>query len=123
MQLIHSSHQKREPESFCKRSAKKFVRVALEKSMTDMEVAPSEAGPSGEASGSVAKKGKRFEIKKWNAVALWAWGRCLSRPKIQRVISKAEVIYPMAGRLWCTEASLISFLVQIISSGTASCQS
>ncbi|KAF2300948.1 hypothetical protein GH714_018522 [Hevea brasiliensis] len=36
--------------------------------------------PAGEASSSVAgpssstKKPKRFEIKKWNAVALWAWG-------------------------------------------------
>lgn len=30
-----------------------------------------EAGPS---SGST-KKAKRFEIKKWNAVALWAWGK------------------------------------------------
>jgi hypothetical protein len=34
--------------------------------------------PAGEASSSGAgpssKKPKRFEIKKWNAVALWAWG-------------------------------------------------
>jgi len=35
--------------------------------------------PAGEASSSVAasssnKKAKRFEIKKWSAVALWAWG-------------------------------------------------
>ncbi|KAG8487379.1 hypothetical protein CXB51_020921 [Gossypium anomalum] len=35
--------------------------------------------PAGEASGSSAassstKKPKRFEIKKWSAVALWAWG-------------------------------------------------
>ncbi|VVA19382.1 RING-box protein 1a-like [Prunus avium] len=32
--------------------------------------------PVGEASssaGSSTKKPKRFEIKKWNAVALWAW--------------------------------------------------
>ncbi|AED92860.1 RING-box 1 [Arabidopsis thaliana] len=34
--------------------------------------------PAGEASSSVAasssnKKAKRFEIKKWSAVALWAW--------------------------------------------------
>ncbi|KAJ4824228.1 RING-box protein 1a [Turnera subulata] len=28
--------------------------------------------PAGEASSS-SKKPKRFEIKKWNAVALWAW--------------------------------------------------
>ena len=35
----------------------------------------------GESSSSVAsssaKKAKRFEIKKWNAVALWAWGNYL----------------------------------------------
>lgn len=43
--------------------------------MTDVEVPAAAAGPSGEGSGSVAKKGKRFEIKKWNAVALWAWGK------------------------------------------------
>ena len=30
-----------------------------------------EAGPS---SGAGGKKAKRFEIKRWNAVALWAWG-------------------------------------------------
>ncbi|KAJ7295237.1 hypothetical protein O6H91_Y205000 [Diphasiastrum complanatum] len=37
------------------------------------------SGPSGEGSSSgagssnVSKRPKRFEIKKWNAVALWAW--------------------------------------------------
>lgn len=25
------------------------------------------------------KDGKRFEVKKWNAVALWAWGACFKR--------------------------------------------
>uniref|UniRef100_A0A6N2K7G6 Uncharacterized protein n=1 Tax=Salix viminalis TaxID=40686 RepID=A0A6N2K7G6_SALVM len=29
---------------------------------------------AGEASSSSSRKPKRFEIKKWNAVALWAWG-------------------------------------------------
>ncbi|RWW21232.1 hypothetical protein GW17_00014618 [Ensete ventricosum] len=33
-------------------------------------------GPSAAASSSTSKKPKRFEIKKWNAVALWAWGMC-----------------------------------------------
>lgn len=43
---------------------------------TDMIV----TGPSGEgssagaSSSAVTKRPKRFEIKKWNAVALWAWG-------------------------------------------------
>jgi RING-box protein 1 len=42
----------------------------------DMDIFP---GPSGEgtsasaSSAAVAKLPKRFEIKKWNAVALWAW--------------------------------------------------
>ncbi|XP_064985542.1 RING-box protein 1a-like isoform X2 [Musa acuminata AAA Group] len=31
-------------------------------------------GPSAAPSSSTSKKPKRFEIKKWNAVALWAWG-------------------------------------------------
>lgn len=38
--------------------------------------------PVGEASSSAGpsstKKPKRFEIKKWNAVALWAWGNSLN---------------------------------------------
>lgn len=29
---------------------------------------------SSSAASSSSKKPKRFEIKKWNAVALWAWG-------------------------------------------------
>ena len=28
------------------------------------------------ASGAGTAPVKRFEVKKWNAVALWAWGRC-----------------------------------------------
>ncbi|KAH0703999.1 hypothetical protein KY290_019321 [Solanum tuberosum] len=35
----------------------------------------SAATPSASASCST-KKPKRFEIKKWNAVALWAWDKC-----------------------------------------------
>lgn len=33
--------------------------------------------PAGESSNPVvpsSKKAKRFEVKKWSAVALWAWG-------------------------------------------------
>ena len=33
-------------------------------------VAPAPAGSSAAA----GKKAKRFDIKKWNAVSLWAWG-------------------------------------------------
>ena len=42
---------------------------------TDMTTGPSGEGSSaGPSSSAVTKRPKRFEIKKWNAVALWAWG-------------------------------------------------
>jgi hypothetical protein len=37
------------------------------------------AGPSsskGSKKGGGGKDGKRFEIKKWNAVAMWSWAIC-----------------------------------------------
>ncbi|URE49595.1 ring-box protein [Musa troglodytarum] len=46
---------------------------------TDINMVPASegssgaVGPSAAASSSTSKKPKRFEIKKWNAVALWAW--------------------------------------------------
>ncbi|GKC88470.1 hypothetical protein Tco_1149119, partial [Tanacetum coccineum] len=40
---------------------------------TDVPMVQVKEEPSS-SSGVVAKKGKRFEIKKWNAVSLWAWG-------------------------------------------------
>ncbi|KAE9448355.1 hypothetical protein C3L33_19747, partial [Rhododendron williamsianum] len=49
---------------------------------TDVTMVPAGEGPSdappsfSAASASLSsKKAKRFEIKKWNAVALWAWGK------------------------------------------------
>ncbi|KAL6124310.1 hypothetical protein ACLB2K_076824 [Fragaria x ananassa] len=39
---------------------------------SDVPMVPAGEGSSGAGSSSV-KKPKRFEIKKWNAVALWAW--------------------------------------------------
>ncbi|KAK6126749.1 hypothetical protein DH2020_039520 [Rehmannia glutinosa] len=46
---------------------------------TDVNMVPagegsSGAGPSNTNPTPSTKKAKRFEIKKWNAVALWAWG-------------------------------------------------
>ncbi|CAN4094540.1 unnamed protein product [Withania somnifera] len=38
---------------------------------TDFPMVPSGEGSTGV--GTSTKKPKRFEIKKWNAVALWAW--------------------------------------------------
>uniref|UniRef100_A0A7I4BKW1 RING-type domain-containing protein n=1 Tax=Physcomitrium patens TaxID=3218 RepID=A0A7I4BKW1_PHYPA len=41
---------------------------------TDTLTVPSGEGLSaGASSSAVTKRAKRFEIKKWNAVALWAW--------------------------------------------------
>jgi len=41
----------------------------------DMVTGPSGEGSSAGASSIAGAKGpKRLEIKKWNAVALWAWG-------------------------------------------------
>lgn len=43
---------------------------------TDTLTVPSGEGLSaGASSSAVTKRAKRFEIKKWNAVALWAWGK------------------------------------------------
>jgi RING-box protein 1 len=54
---------------------------------TDGPDAPPPAAPAPAAEGSSAagpsssrKPAKRFEIKKWNAVALWAWGTRTIRP-------------------------------------------
>ncbi|KAL8138587.1 hypothetical protein V2J09_004588 [Rumex salicifolius] len=41
--------------------------------MADADVVMIPAGEGTSAAGSSSKKPKRFEIKKWNAVALWAW--------------------------------------------------
>jgi hypothetical protein len=47
---------------------------------TDMTTGPSGEGSSaGPSSSAVTKRPKRFEIKKWNAVALWAWGMRFQR--------------------------------------------
>lgn len=39
---------------------------------SDVNMVP--AGEPSAPSSSSAKKAKRFEVKKWSAVALWAWG-------------------------------------------------
>ncbi|KAL9252641.1 RING-box protein 1a-like protein [Drosera capensis] len=41
---------------------------------TDTDMVPAGEGSSSSAAAASSKKSKRFEIKKWNAVALWAWG-------------------------------------------------
>ncbi|KAK4396843.1 Serine/threonine-protein kinase RIPK [Sesamum angolense] len=61
---------------------------------TDVNMVPagevsSDAGPSNSAppASQSAKKAKRFEIKKWNAVALWAWDIVVDNCAICRNIS------------------------------------
>ena len=44
----------------------------------DVAVAVPPAAPSSSCGGAGCKKGKRCEIKTWNAVARWAWGKLLS---------------------------------------------
>ncbi|KAL9093267.1 MAG: hypothetical protein Q9165_004008 [Trypethelium subeluteriae] len=41
--------------------------------MTDASAAPKAKTSKVGASGELADGKKRFEVKKWNAVALWAW--------------------------------------------------
>ncbi|KAK2992971.1 hypothetical protein RJ640_008407 [Escallonia rubra] len=40
---------------------------------TDVAMVPAGEGSSAAGPSSSSKKPKRFEIKKWNAVSLWAW--------------------------------------------------
>ncbi|XP_061363104.1 RING-box protein 1a-like isoform X1 [Gastrolobium bilobum] len=49
----------------------------------DSDVPMVPAGESSLGAGpSSSKKPKRFEIKKWNAVSLWAWGASLPNPNV-----------------------------------------
>ncbi len=38
-------------------------------------------GKAGRAAKGGAAGGKKFEVKKWNAVALWAWGKLIQKKK------------------------------------------
>jgi len=44
--------------------------------MEDMEVEQAAPAPDVKGKGRTAAGGKRFEIKKWNAVAMWSWAIC-----------------------------------------------
>eukprot|EP01123_Difflugia_compressa_P011309 TRINITY_DN4470_c0_g1_i1.p1 TRINITY_DN4470_c0_g1~~TRINITY_DN4470_c0_g1_i1.p1 ORF type:complete len:115 (+),score=16.98 TRINITY_DN4470_c0_g1_i1:29-373(+) len=50
--------------------------------MTDVEEAEIDTGPLDE--GSKGKAKRRFEMKKWNAVALWTWDICVDNCAICR---------------------------------------
>jgi RING-box protein 1 len=46
---------------------------------TEQQAAPRAAegaGPSSSKAGKGSKGSKRFEVKKWNAVAMWSWAIC-----------------------------------------------
>ena len=52
-----------------------LLQCVMDSTEVDMTPVPAGEGSSVLAGPSTStKKGKRFEIKKWNAVALWAWG-------------------------------------------------
>ena len=56
----------------------------------------------GKGKAKVAPSGKRFEIKKWNAVAMWSWAICtdtcaicrnnLYEPSIEYQVSQATLL-------------------------------
>ena len=49
----------------------------MEGKQMDIEENEAEAGGSAqESSSSASTSGPRFEIKKWNAVAMWSWDIC-----------------------------------------------
>ena len=55
---------------------------------TEMATGPTGEGSSaGASSSAVSKRPKRFEIKKWNAVALWAWGT-FSPPSLLAILNE-----------------------------------
>lgn len=50
-----------------------MTSLSTDINMTPVGDVPGPSEPS--SSSALVKRGKRFEIKKWNAVALWAWGK------------------------------------------------
>ncbi|XP_039142847.1 RING-box protein 1a-like isoform X1 [Dioscorea cayenensis subsp. rotundata] len=76
---------------------------------TDINMVPAGEGSSGAGpSSSVAKKPKRFEIKKWNAVALWAWGMPTRNPRISHL---AFITPPLRVRVFWLKISDLIFFV------------
>jgi hypothetical protein len=59
----------------------------------DVAVAVPPAAPSPSCAGADCKKGKRLEIKKWNAVALWAWGK--RRRELPRRLPSLSLARPL----------------------------
>ncbi|RRT42640.1 hypothetical protein B296_00031233 [Ensete ventricosum] len=68
------------------------------------------AGPSAAVSSSSSKKPKRFEIKKWNAVALWAWDIVVDNCAICRnhIMDLCELSLPYCIECQANQASATS---------------
>ena len=74
------THTQRERERREEKRREKKERMGENEGDVSMEPeAAAPAGPSSSTSSSI-KRPKRFEIKKWNAVALWAWGASFHTP-------------------------------------------
>ncbi|KAL7767466.1 hypothetical protein ACKLNR_001767 [Fusarium oxysporum f. sp. zingiberi] len=55
-------------------SNKRYPQPVTARNMADVEMSDAPVAKKGEGSGSKSVEGKKkFEVKKWNAVALWAW--------------------------------------------------
>lgn len=69
---------------------------------TDVNMVPAGEGSSGAGPSNTSptplppqssKKAKRFEIKKWNAVALWAWGITISLDSLSTsILCRTQII-------------------------------
>ncbi len=67
----------------------------------EMEVEP--AGPSTGKAVAKPATGKRFEIKKWNAVAMWSWAICtdtcaICRNNLYEPSIEYQVCFPALAR-------------------------
>ena len=68
----------------------------------EMEVEDNEVGSSSaqESSSSSSSAGPRFEIKKWNAVAMWSWDICADTCAICRnSLNEPSIEYQVTPRI------------------------
>lgn len=77
--VLRTELEETETESKSRRNLCLLKNTEREMATLDSDVPMVAAGESSCSHGpSSSKKPKRFEIKKWNAVSLWAWGLSLS---------------------------------------------
>ena len=80
--------------------------------MAAAEEAGGEGGAEGKAAakkgGKGAKAGKRFEIKKWNAVAMWSWAICTgASPRARLAAVAAQPLFCFSAAATDPRASLL----------------